>query len=332
MSQANRVGKQNARERVAAEKLRQRKADRRRKQLTIGGVTVGVIAIAASIGIAVSVSKHNAGVFAAPVGAVVDPVTKSTQDLGIRVGSADAPVTMTVLEDFRCPICQQDEAAVESTYKQYISDGKLQVIYHPVHLIDNNNGGSGSVTGGNAAACAQDSGQFMPMHDLLYANQPDEKTDGYGDKKTILALADQIPALKADSGFAACVNSGKHNVWVNKNHDAFNAIHAQGTPTFFINGTQLTLQRPQPAADDTDATYTPKMNASYQQQFKTALDAAFTKAGGKAGTPFTVPTVPAPSASGTPAPSASGSASGTPAATPSAGSSTPSASSSTTKS
>ena len=329
MSQANRVGKQNARERVAAEKLRQKKAQRRRRQLTVAGVAVGVIAIAASIGVAVSVSKHNAGVFAAPVGAVVDPVTKSTQDLGIRVGSADAPVTLTVLEDFRCPICQQDEAAVESTYKQYISDGKLQVIYHPVHLIDNNNGGSGSVNGGNAAACAQDSGQFMPLHDILYANQPDEKTDGFGDKKTILALADKIPALKADPSFAACVNSGKHDVWVNKNHDAFNKIHAQGTPTFYVNGTQLTLQRPTPAADDTEATYTPKMNAAYQQQFKTALDAAFTKAGGKAGTPFTVPSVPEPSAS---APSASGTPSASASGTPAASGSTPSASSSTTKS
>src|SRR5215472_3894065 len=50
MSQANRVGKQNARERVLAEKVRRQRAERRKKQLTIGGVVVLVIAVAASVG------------------------------------------------------------------------------------------------------------------------------------------------------------------------------------------------------------------------------------------------------------------------------------------
>jgi protein-disulfide isomerase len=324
MSQANREGKQNARERVAAEKLRQRKAARRRRQWTISGVAVGVVAVSAAVAVLVNNANHNSGVFTSPAGAVVDPVSKSTQPLGISVGSLDAPVKMTVWEDFRCPICQQDEAAVESTYKQYIAAGKLQVTYHPVHLIDDNNGGVGSVNGGNAAACAQDQGQFVPMHDLMYANQPDEKTDGYGDKKTILQLASQIPALKSNTAFLACVNDGTYNTWVNKNHDAFNSIGAQGTPTIYIAGKTFTMHRPTPTAEDsadtTGAVYAQKVEASYQQQIKTALDAAYTAAGGKPGTPFVVPTVPAsptasPSASGSSAPSTKPSGSPSPSGT-----------------
>jgi len=153
MSQANRIGKQNARERVAAEKLRQKRAERRRRQLTIGGVVVGVIGIAGGIGIAVAASQHSKP-YLAPTAAVVDPQAKNDKATGIQIGSADAPVKMVVFEDFRCPVCQQIEQAVEPTYKQYVEDGKVQITYHPARLIDANNGGVGSLNVGAAGAIA----------------------------------------------------------------------------------------------------------------------------------------------------------------------------------
>jgi protein-disulfide isomerase len=297
MSQANRVGKQNARERVAAEKLRQKRAERRRRQLTIGGAVVAVIVVAGSIGIAVSASKHNSSAYLAPAAAVVDPQAKSSKDLGIHVGSADAPVKLVIFEDFRCPVCQSIEQAVEPTYRQYVEDGKVQIIYHPARLIDSNNNGTGSLNGANAVACAQDEGQFLPLHDLLYANQPDEKTDGYGNKATILSVANQIPALKSSPTFAGCVNSGKHDGWVQANADNFNKLGLPGTPTMFVDGQELKFAQNTP---DAVLTY-----------FKQQIDAAFTKDGGKAGTKTTLPAAPAssPSAAGSSAPSASGSSS-----------------------
>jgi protein-disulfide isomerase len=322
MSQANRVGKQNARERVAAERLKRQRAERRRKQITIGTAVVGVLALAGGIGIAVQAARHDKP-YLAPTAAVVDAQAKSTKDLGIQIGSADAPVTMNVFEDFRCPICQQVETAIEPTYKQYVEDGKLKVIYHPARVIDSH-GGTGSLNGANAAACAQDQGQFVPLHDLLYANQPDEKTDPWADKSKILAIADQIPALKASAAFTDCVNKGNHDGWVQKNADNFNKLGFQGTPTVFLDGQQLTF--PNTPADA--VTYT-----------KQQLDAAFTKAGGKAGTKTTLPAPPttapatSPSASGSSAPSSSGSAapssgasSSAPSSSGSSGASTPSSS------
>lgn len=324
MSQANRVGKQNARERVQAEKVKARKAARRRRQWTVGGTVVAVIAVAAGVAIAVNASNHKTP-YAAPVSAVVDPVTKSSKDLGILVGSADAPVKMTVFEDFRCPACQAVEGLLETTYKQYISDGKLQVTYHPVRLIDGKNGGQGSLMAGNAAACAQDAGQFMALHDVFYANQPDETTDGYGSNVKLLALASEIPALKGDAAFVDCVNKGTHKGWVQDNADVFNKIGLDSTPTIFLDGTKYEF-----AANAT--------NDQALATFKSDLDKAFTKDGGKAGTPVTLPTAPpsALSPSGAASSGASGSPSGAPtsAGTPSAPESstepsgTPSASSS----
>jgi protein-disulfide isomerase len=310
MSQANRVGKQNARERVAAERLARQRAERRRRQITIGTAVVGVIGLAGGIGIAVAASQHDKP-YLAPAGAVVDTQAKSDKDLGIHVGSADAPVKLVIFEDFRCPVCQQIEQAVEPTYKEYVEAGKVQITYHPARLIDGNNGGVGSLNGANAAACAQDQSQFIPLHDLLYANQPNEQTDGYGNKATILSIANQIPELKASPAFQACVTKGDHDGWVQKNADNFNKLKLPGTPTIFLDGQELKFGQNSP---DAVKTY-------FQQQ----LDAAFTKDGGKAGTATKLPTAPTSSPSGAPssgAPSSGGSSS----APPAAGSSSPSAS------
>jgi protein-disulfide isomerase len=316
MSQANRVGKQNARERVAAEKLKRQRAERRRKQITIGTAVVGVVALAAGIGIAVQASKHNSHPYLAPTAAVVDPQAKSGKDLGVHVGSADAPVTMNVFEDFRCPVCQQVEQTVEPTYRQYVEDGKLQIIYHPARVIDSHDNGKGSLNAANAAACAQDQGQFMALHDLLYANQPNEQQDVFSDKSKILAIAGQIPALKASTAFTQCVTKGDHDGWVQTNADNFNKIGLQGTPTVFLEGQQLSFS--QTSAD------------AVLQYFKQQLDTAFTKKGGKAGTKTTLPVAPtssAPSGSNSSgAPSSGASSSGAPSSAPSSSGSAPSSS------
>ena len=334
MSQSNRTGKQNARERVAAEKLRAQQAARRRKQVVITSVVGVVAAVSVGVGIAVNMKTHDsltAGAVA-PVGAVVDANAKNGGASGVLVGSADAPVKFTVFEDFRCPVCKEAEAAIEPVYKQYITAGKLQVTYHAVRLLDANNTGTGSRNGGNAVACAQDSGQFVAMHDVLYANQPDEKTDGYGGtagNTLILKLAGaNIPALAASTTFNACVTSGTHNAWVQKNADAFTALQTQGTPTFYLQGALYNL----PGV--TQGMTPDQISTSWSGAITTALDTAFTKAGSKAGTPFAIPSAAAaatPSAGATP--TATPSAGATPTATPSAGATptaTPSATSSST--
>jgi protein-disulfide isomerase len=296
MSQANRVGKQNARERVLAEKIARQRAERRRKQLTIGGVVVLVVAVAGGVGVAVSAAKHNSSPYQAPVAAVVNPQAKSDKATGIHIGSDDAPVKMTVFEDFRCPICQEVEQAVEPTYRQYVQDGKLQVTYHPARIIDAHDNGTGSLNGANAAGCAQDQGQFLPLHDLLYANQPNEQTDPWADKSKILAIANQIPALKASPTFQTCVTGGTHNGWVQSNADNFNKLGLPGTPTVYVDGQQLAF---------------PSNAASTLQYFQGILDAAFKKDGSKAGTTTTLPTAPgsAPSTGASSGASSSGASS-----------------------
>ena len=91
MSQANRVGKQNARERVSAEKIARQRAerqpqavdDRRRRR----SVSSRWPPVSASPSLA---AKHNSSPYVAPVAAVVDPQAKSDK---ATPASTSAPTT-----------------------------------------------------------------------------------------------------------------------------------------------------------------------------------------------------------------------------------------------
>lgn len=255
MSQSNRDGKRVARERMAAERQRQQLKDRRRRQLSIIAGVVVVILVVVGIGLGVSLShdgskgsgdqatgtKGASTPFAAPKGAVVDKYfNESKKPTAIPYGSATAPVTMTVIEDFRCPVCQEFEQTLGSVYSAYVQEGKLRVLYHPVRLIDSNHPGTtGSMLAGSAAACAQDEGKFYQFHTALFAGQPNENSDPWAKPAALLAIAKKVPGLITPA-FTQCVNTGKYEGFVQQNWDDFQKFTSNiATPTLLLNGKQL---------------------------------------------------------------------------------------------
>jgi protein-disulfide isomerase len=251
-------------------------AQRRKRQLWIGAGVFVLIAALVTVGIlvqhkrAVADAALGTGPFVAPAGAVgpgslaiafggdSNPFSPSSNPL-----VAPARVTLTVYEDFRCPYCQLAESMFESTYKSYALAGKIQVQYHLVDLIDRNLGGTGSLRAGNAGACAQDAGpgKFAALHDLLYANQPDENDDAYGSDAALISLAKQVPGLDSPT-FEDCVNGDVHGSWVKRNYASLSTVlnGSVATPYYAINGKQYKLTG-QPAAVQ-------------QAAFRAALDAA----------------------------------------------------------
>lgn len=203
--------------------------------MIVASAVVGVLAVGAVIGVVVSDQGGSgggtdaAGAVSAPKGAV------GKDKLVIPVGAANAPSTLTIYEDFRCPACDSFEKSFTPTVHGLEDSGQMRTEYHLVTLIDGNLGGSGSLTAANAAACAQDQGKFRPYHDVLYSNQPEEQKDTFADKKTLLRLADQVKGLRTPA-FDACVNNGTHDSWVKRSNDAFNTSGFDATPTILLNG------------------------------------------------------------------------------------------------
>ncbi len=228
-------GNRSARERLARQREQEKGREKRRRTLIVASAVVGVLALAAVVGlIAANVSKDGGEDTAS--GPAIAPSGASGEDaLTLPVGAADAPSTLTIWEDFRCPVCAQFENALRDTVSELVNDGQVRVEYHLATIIDGNLGGSGSLRAANAAACAQDAGKFAPYHDVLFSNQPPEPDDAYGKNSRLIELAGKVQGLDTPE-FRSCVEDGDHDSWVKKSDTAFRKGGFQGTPTVLLNG------------------------------------------------------------------------------------------------
>ncbi|MFG3286424.1 DsbA family protein [Streptomyces sp. NPDC048111] len=240
MSDKNPDAKRAARDRLVKEREQQKAGERRRRQLIVAGAVVGVLALAAVIGvIAANAGGNDSAKAASTSGPVVAPSGSDDKNKpAIPTGAVDAPSTLTVWEDFRCPACAAFENGFRATVHQLVNSGQLRVQYHLATLIDDKTRGAGSLHAANAAACAQDAGKFTAYHDVLYTNQPDEMDDAFADNAKLLDLAKKVPGLDTPA-FRSCVESGTHNSWVVKSNEAFQAGRFNGTPTVQLNGVSV---------------------------------------------------------------------------------------------
>ncbi|MGK5628320.1 DsbA family protein [Streptomyces sp. URMC 123] len=238
MSENNREGKRAARERLQEMREREQAREKRKRALTVGAVAVAVLGVAAAVGVIVANTDGGEGSTSTD-GPVVPPAGGTgTDGLIIPVGKADAPSTLAVFEDFRCPACAQFEGAYRDTVHELENKGLLRTEYHLATIIDGNLGGSGSLKAANAAACAQDAGKFPAYHDELFRNQPPETDDAFANTRRLINIAEKVDGLVTDT-FRGCVENGTHNSWVKKSNQAFRDAGHSGTPTVLLNGKNI---------------------------------------------------------------------------------------------
>jgi protein-disulfide isomerase len=180
-------------------------------------------------------------------------VTQKRDGVVVTVGKPGAKASIDVYADFLCPICGEFEKQYKSSIEQAINDGKLQVRYHMVPLLNQRSSPPGySLDSANAALAAADAGKFLQFHDALFANQPEEGKRGY-DKAQLIELGKNVGIT--DPAFAQAVNAGTYDEQLNT---AFQQIEndpklAQdfgggqrgfGTPTVTANGSIVSWQDP----------------------------------------------------------------------------------------
>ncbi|MGW3997971.1 DsbA family protein [Amycolatopsis sp. NPDC004772] len=180
-------------------------------------------------------------------------VTQKRDGVVVTVGKPGAKASIDVYADFLCPICGEFEKQYKSGIEQAINDGKLQVRYHMVPLLNERSSPPGySLDSANAALAAADAGKFLQFHDALFANQPEEGKRGY-DKAQLIELGKNVGIT--DAAFAQTVNAGTYDQQLNT---AFQQIEndpklAQdfgggqtgfGTPTVTANGSIVSWQDP----------------------------------------------------------------------------------------
>ncbi len=140
-------------------------------------------------------------------------------------GPENAPVVLTIFDDFECTYCARLVPVLDQVVKQYSEEVKLVFKHFPLgnHKY--------AVKAALGSLAAEKQGKFWEFHDLLFANYnqlSDEKIE-----EIAQALNLDMKRFQADMQDPALVNKIRQ--------DMMQAVNAgvRGTPTLFVNGKRL---------------------------------------------------------------------------------------------
>lgn len=231
--------KSSARERMRAERERQAKRSKVRRQVFAAVGVVVVLGIAAGVAVAVSGSGGPAKPVAVPANA------SGTNGTTVVYGNASAKHTLHLYEDARCPICAAFEQQDGPTYLKDAASADYKIQYTFGTFLDGNNGGTGSMHALSALGAALNVSPqaFVEFHTALYskANHPDETQDKFSDNSYLFKISDQVPALKGNAAFKKNVEDGKFDGWAKKMSDSFNSSGVNSTPTAKLDGKSFSV-------------------------------------------------------------------------------------------
>lgn len=189
--------------------------------------------------------------------AVVDLSTfASNSDLFPSVGPDTAKNVVVEFADFQCPYCAL-ASGLPSWATQYASQygsligvagsaedaaqqGQIKFVFATMNFLDNAQSqyGTESTYAAEAGFCANDQGKFWEMHDEIYkaSTGPQEDTGKYI-KANLEKLAQNIQGLD-QAKFKTCLENDTDLSKVQQAATAASQV-VQGTPTFFVNGQQV---------------------------------------------------------------------------------------------
>ncbi|MEV8523528.1 DsbA family protein [Streptomyces sp. NPDC052000] len=241
-SQANKAA---ARERLRAERERQAKKDKARRQIIVAAAVVGVLAVAGGAGYAIMQAMKPSAWEAAKDKTLVKPANTTGDDgTTVVIGKADAKKTLEMYEDPRCPICSQFEQTVGPTIRKDVDAGKYKIQFIGATFIDNGSPGVGSKTALSALGAALNVSPqaFMDYKAALYSAKyhPEETKDDFKSRDHLIEIADTVPALKGNAAFDKAVKDGTYDKWALTMSDKFNKSGVTGTPTLKMDGKKIT--------------------------------------------------------------------------------------------
>jgi protein-disulfide isomerase len=213
----------------AARLVREQLARERRHRRTMWTSIAAALAlvVAGIVGYAVFAAQRPAGDFRVPAGATADRT-------GVTVG--DGPVTVEVYLDYLCPACRAFEADAGDTIERYLEQERISLVYHPVAILDRASTNRYSSRSAAGAGCASDAGLLSEYTEALYARQPAEGGPGHTDDALVeIAAGVGLPA----EAFGQCLRDEVYEDWVKHVTEEMARRGVRGTPTVFVNGTQL---------------------------------------------------------------------------------------------
>lgn len=214
----------NRREQLQRQREQQAKERKVRNIVTFSILGVALLAI---IGVIVAVVVSSQNVPQAEGGGA------TTGDYTIVAGNADAPVTVSIFQDYMCPYCGQFERSQRDDLEGMVEDGTAKIEFHLMNFLDGN-GRTFSTRAANAVVevAKAEPEQVMALNAAIYDNQPDEGGMGLTDAE-IATLARQAGV---SNDVIATFAQLRHEDWVNRSNSAAYSLGVKSTPTVWIDG------------------------------------------------------------------------------------------------
>lgn len=109
---------------------------------------------------------------------------------GTRLGREEAPVTISLYEDFQCPACGQfARETLPEVVERYVKPGEVKLISETLAFL-----GPDSISTGRAAIAAGEQDRYWNYAYLLFENQGGENS-GYATEEFLTNLAEETQGL-----------------------------------------------------------------------------------------------------------------------------------------
>jgi protein-disulfide isomerase len=213
--------------------LAERRARRQKRLLLFGGAAaLAILLVVVLIAINASGDDDDGEVADLPVSVpeLTDPAIPTD---GLVIGNADAPVTVVEWGDYQCPACGNWARGSEAQLvSEYVATGKVRYEYRDMAFL-----GDESVDAAEAARCAGDQDRYWDYHKTLFYNQSGENQGAFAKAR----LIEMARGLNLDEEqFTSCFNDGTHADAVQETERQANSAGVNSTPTFYVNGEQIT--------------------------------------------------------------------------------------------
>lgn len=248
-----------ARQKARELRVEQRKKDTRNRRLLQGGIILAALLVVAIVAITIWAQIPTART--GPVNMLSDGVKigegfVAETTPGLKPGDEPVPSEVTpgseVIDirmylDYQCTGCQAFEEANHAQLSSWLETGAATVEFHPIALFDRHSlGMKYSSRAANSAACVANYSpdSFFDFNSLMFANQPNEGTEGLSDEQ-ILVLAKRADVASTEL-IERCIDDQDYKAWVNA--ATARAIagpipnstveRVASTPTVIVNGVE----------------------------------------------------------------------------------------------
>jgi protein-disulfide isomerase len=168
-----------------------------------------------------------------------EPVDVPIEDAVFAMGDADAPVVIVEYTDFQCPFCSRHHLqTLPQIISDYVESGLVLYVFKDFPLTSIH---PQAVVAAEAARCAADQEQYLPMHDMLFERQ----TEWGGMENAVEIFTGYADEIGLDTeAFAACMESHRFQEAVMADLEEGSRFGVGGTPAFFLNGLPLSGAQP----------------------------------------------------------------------------------------